>query len=88
MKDNKELYYSLVHEIKQRGIKRDKRHGNYIKVNVYDDYYLDLDTWSKAIVVYQNDKEIDYLGIDFGGFKCNVGMVRFWLAHLILNQQP
>ena len=76
----KELYYSLAAFIASRGISRPKRHGEYIKLHIYDDYYLELDTWSTAIVVLNNDKR-EGLGIDFGGFECNGVMVKFWLAH-------
>ncbi len=81
---NKETYYELINLIYSKGNRRDKRHGEYIRVPVYDDYTLELDTWNKSISVYKDNKAIDYLGIDWGGFKCNITMTKFWLAHLRL----
>lgn len=81
-KTKKELYYTLVNKIEKKGEYRSKRHGYYVKINVYDDYYLELDTWNKSIFVFKNNNFKYSLGIDFGCFYCNIIMVKFWLAHL------
>lgn len=82
----KETYYNLVNIIKSQGEPRPKRHGEYVKLHIFDDYFLDLDTWNKSISVYRGDNRIDNLGIDFGGFRANITMTKFWLAHLKRNQ--
>lgn len=80
--DEIETYYLLVNKIKQLGERRPKRHGEYIRVSLFDGYALELDTWNNSIYVYIEDRFIESLGIDFGGFKCNLTMVKFWYAHL------
>lgn len=82
--NNKERYYHLIHLIKQLGVRRDKRHGEYIKAHVYDNYFLELDTWNSGILVYNGENIEDNLGLDFGGFYCKDTMVEFWIAHLRL----
>jgi hypothetical protein len=81
---HKETYYELINLIRSKGTKSPKKHGEYIRVPVYDNYSLQLDTWNNSIYVIENNKLIDNLGIDFGGFKCNLTMTKFWLAHLRL----
>jgi len=81
--ERKEAYYALVNKIERLGTRRRKRHGEYVRLNVYDDYCIELDTWSKAVDVYKGDLHHDHLGIDFGGFKCNIVMVKFWSAHIL-----
>ena len=81
-REEKKQYYSLIQLIKAKGKARPKRHGEYVSISVYDDYVLELDTWNKSIYVYKSGKLIDSLGIDFGGFRCDVGMVGFWFAHI------
>jgi len=78
----KEIYYELVRRIKEQGQSTPKRHGEYVSLHVFDNYSLQLDTWSKSICVYESGKHKDSLGIDFGGFSCNITMVKFWLAHI------
>ena len=80
--DNKETYYELVRRIKQQGQARPKRHGQYIKLPIYDNYYLELDTWNSSVYVYDGEKYKGSLGIDFGGFQCDITMTKFWLAHI------
>lgn len=80
--DDKKTYYELVSLIKKQGQSRSKRHGEYIKLSIYDKYYLELDTWNNSIGVYDGEIFKGSLGIDFGGFNCNIVMTRFWLAHV------
>ena len=78
----RDFYYRLVNQVEQNGVARPKRHGQYISIEMFDGYKLELDTWNKSVYVYKNNKYIDSLGIDFGGFNCNLPMVKFWSAHL------
>jgi hypothetical protein len=85
MKDTtKEIYQNLVNLIKQKGTYRDKRHGNYVDIVPFEGYRLQLDTWNSSITVYKNGQRQESLGIDFGGFRCHLGMVNFWTAHVRL----
>lgn len=76
------IYYKLVKKINLKGIKELKRHGHYININVFGGYVLRLDTWSNAIVVFNCDKIDRHLGIDFGGFECDIFWTKYWSAHI------
>jgi len=78
----KNTYYHLVKKIKQKGEYRPKRHGEYLILNLFEGYYLELDTWNNGICVYKDGKYKYSLGIDFGGFRCDLRMVNFWLGHI------
>lgn len=83
MKTQKENFYNLVRKIKDNGVSEPKRHGEYVRLKMFDGYLLLLDTWSSAITVFKDDKQFEYLGMDFGGFSCrNITMVKFWAAHI------
>ena len=81
-KEEKEIYYTLVDRVRKQGESRPKRHGEYIKLSVYDNYYLELDTWNSSIYVYDGESCKGSLGIDFGGFRCDLTRTRFWLGHV------
>lgn len=74
------LYYTLVEKVKAYGIRSDKRHGDYYTLNVFGKWRLVLDTWNKSIYVYDAGLFRGSLGIDFGGFDCDLPMVRFWIG--------
>lgn len=84
MDKTKKLYHSLCHKIIETGSKEPKRHGDYYTVSVFDDYTLQIDSWNKSIEVRKGNKRVDNIGIDFGGFRCNETMTKFWLGHSCL----
>ncbi len=78
--ETKELYYLLVAKLKSKGLRLNKRHGDYYTLPVFGPWYLVLDTWNKSIYVYEAGSYRGSLGIDFGGFNCDLPMVKFWSA--------
>jgi hypothetical protein len=79
----KAYWHDMLYEaIKEKGTYGWKKHGEYRKVSVFDDYQLELDTYSGAIVVYKGKNQYDYLGLDrFGALSSKTNMVRFWYGH-------
>lgn len=62
-----------------------KKHGNWMRLNMHDDYWLIMDTWNKAISLvkgqceydnmytgFKDAEKVQTLGIDFGGFRLYV----------------
>lgn len=94
--DEKERYYKLVNIIVKFGERKDKKHGNWFKLPLFGDYYFEMDSWNKRIIVNNYQSEYCYwngftknkgvfykiLGIDFGGFECDIFWVNYFLAHL------
>ena len=84
MNEDKETYYLLCDKIIEKGTQIHKRHGYYYHVNVFDGYSLCMDSWNKAIEVRKDNKYLKSIGIDFGGFRCDIVDTRFWLGHACL----
>ena len=74
-------YYKLVNIIKKHGTPRPKRHGEYIKLKMFGEWYLELDTYNNSIYVYNADTYNYSLGSNWGGFSCDIFWVNFWIAH-------
>lgn len=47
----------LTDLIKKYGERHPKKHGEWYRINVFDDYYLILDTWNGEIYNYPNGAE-------------------------------
>jgi hypothetical protein len=78
----KETYIDLIHIVRTHGTKIPKRHGEYCKLIVFGEWSLLLDTWNNSLQAYNADKFFGSVGIDWGGFKCNETMTKFWMGHL------
>lgn len=72
----------IARYIQAKGIKSWKKHGEYRSLEMFDGWELKLDTWNWRIYTLKNGEPRGSLGIDFGGFECDIRMVRFWSAHL------
>ena len=85
-REYKAYWHNLLYEaIKEKGHYRYKKHGEYRDVSVYDDYNIELDTYSGAITVYKGNRKHHYLGLDrFGVLSSNTDAVRFWYGHKCL----
>jgi hypothetical protein len=81
----RERYRFLSGLIWDHGLRRPKRHGNWVRLDLNDDFFLQLDSWSQAMDLMRGDKEqfsevigwkasrhIYHLGIDFGGYEPQV----------------
>jgi hypothetical protein len=81
----RERYRFLSGLIWDHGLRMPKRHGNWVRLDLNGDFFLQLDSWSRAIDLMRGDKEqfnefigwkasrhIYHLGIDFGGYEPNV----------------
>jgi len=75
-----EIYYKLIHLIRKYGKSSAKKHGEYITFRVFEDYDLVLDTWNNAVVWYDKARNSHSLGIDWGGFNCDLAMVQYWIT--------
>jgi hypothetical protein len=82
-KDYKAYWHNLLYQaIKEKGQYRYKKHGEYRDVSVYDDYNIELDTYSGAITVYKGKNRHKYLGLDrFGKISSDTDGVKFWYGH-------
>ena len=49
MNELQDKYTTLVRYISRNGEKFPKKHGNWIKLNLFKDYYLSLDSWNSSI---------------------------------------
>ena len=82
--DIQEKYRALINIIYKKGKKFPKKHGNWIKLDLFKDYYLSLDSWNGCILFNKGnanynewtgfghngeDFSISCLGGDFGGFR-------------------
>jgi len=74
--------------IREKGQKLPKKHGDWYKLNIFDNHYLVLDTWNGSIVHYigcedtgtENMYRVIYTFKGYVGYvKSN--MVGFWLAY-------
>lgn len=93
---DKEIYSELIDIIINYGEKKDKKHGNWYKLPIFGDYYLEMDSWNKRICVNNYQSEYCYwngftrnkgtfykvLGGDWGKFECDRFWVNYFLAHL------
>ena len=79
----------LKENIKRLGEKLPKKHGDWYRLNIYDDNYLVLDTWNGQISHYKgcvpsdtnNMYNVVYV---FTGFvkRIEPNMANFWNAHI------
>ena len=90
------LHRSLVMKLLKKGEKFYKRHGNWIRYNMYDDIWLIMDSWNEKIELvkgiplhdgYFFDKKtykrISFLSGNFGEFILNdLTMLKWANAHL------
>lgn len=76
----KDLHSQIFRQIISKGQKFDKKHGNWYILWLDKDNFLELDSWNCAIKhkvgsgeynywIGFEGKQIQYLGIDFGGFE-------------------
>jgi len=80
-----EIYHKLVKLIKEKGVYREKKHGNYVDLFPLPNYQLTLDTWNNSISVIEKSGKQESIGIDWGRFECKMPKVEFWLAQLSVN---
>lgn len=84
-----EAHAKLVSLIIKKGETFRKKHGNWIRIKLYDDLWLTLDTWNKAILLvkgkctydnmcsgFTDYEEREYIGINFGRFESHVSAHR------------
>lgn len=92
MKTNQEeLHRILASELYKKGERFPKKHGEWIRMKTFDNLWLVMDSWNKAIhvckgePVYDNmytgfkKNKVEYVGMDFGGYSRGSGRVVFWL---------
>lgn len=88
-----ERFYILRNIISTFGEIKSKKHGNWIKLNLFNDYFLELDTWNSSILLKQGNGKYKYwtgfegnvfkrVGIHWGNLEFNYVWVNFCLAHL------
>ena len=96
MNNLKERYNHLVKLIRDNGTYFPKRHGNYVLLNYFDNYYFELDTWNSSISITSSDNIDDFgiksngyktlkcIGIDWGGFELYVSekILDFYIDNL------
>jgi len=77
------LHHRLVRLIRHLGyMYASKRHGGWYRLNLYDDVWLQMDSWNRGIWLKRGDETITYLGMDFGGYECRDKIMLKWsLAH-------
>ena len=82
-KEEKAYWHNLLYEaVKDKGEYGWKKHGEYRRVSVYDDYNTLLDTYSGAITVYRGGNKYHYIGLDrFGVLSSDTDAVKFWYGH-------
>jgi hypothetical protein len=51
------LHKELVGIIHKEGVKHPKKHGNWIILRLNDDWFLEMDSWNKAIHLRQGSGE-------------------------------
>lgn len=65
----RDKYNTLVCYILDNGQKFPKKHGNWVKLNLFKDYYLSLDTWNGYISFCKGRGEYnEWLGFGNLGF--------------------
>jgi len=78
--EKKRLFYELVKAIDLRAMRYNKKHGEWMRLDIGDNLSICMDSWSRRIWVYKNAKfkngvagfsgdEGEYIGIDFGGIE-------------------
>lgn len=95
-KEQRDAYNRLALLIMNTGEVFQKNHGVWVRLKLYDDLWLMMDTWNKSIKVvkgqcdydnmytgFKDYEKIDYLGIDFGGFECHVDANRLNYYHAL-----
>jgi len=91
-KESRDLFEELVKIILMRGTMFPKEHGNWARLQIGDDAYLCMDTWSQAIHLKKNaeynnkwtgfdGEEMQYLGLNFGGMELHVDA--YYLENLL-----
>lgn len=92
---DKQRYYKLVKLIRNNGKSFRKRHGEWIRVKIYNNTWLVLDTWNSCITVHKGacedrtshgytwgfEDRTDNIGMHFGGFRSHVGLTNHFIAH-------
>lgn len=81
--NKEEKHNQLVSLIFKEGEGFDKKHGSWIKLNLGDDLFFQLDAWSDAVTLKKGSGEYDYwlgfsgqaityFGLNWGGFESSV----------------
>lgn len=91
-KEIKKLYNTFIEYICSNGEMKDKKHGNWVKLQYTKDLFFELDTWNHSIKLKKGSgaynyhtgfegETLKYIGIDFGGFNCYIGkeLLEFYL---------
>jgi hypothetical protein len=89
-KENLKKYHDrLVRLILKYGEHYRKKHGEWVKLNLEGEKFLELDTWNEAISLKSGSGEYEYwtgfeprqsliyFGIDFGGFSSHADERQF-----------
>lgn len=95
-KEQRGAYNRLALLIMNAGEVFQKKHGSWMRLKLYGNLWLTLDTWNKSIKVVEGQCDYDnmytgfknyekkyYLGIDFGGFEVNVDANRLNYYHAL-----
>ena len=79
----------LIKKIREFGRKLPKKHGDWVRIHIYDDNFLVLDTWNNQVYHYKGCEPSDtnnMYGVVyvFTGFVSSVNnnMANFWNAHI------
>ncbi len=91
-------YHLLIRHILKNGKSYPKKHGNWYKLDLFKDYFLELDSWNNKICFCRregkynewtgfNGKSVTErsLAIDFGGFECYHPETVDWLVRDVLK---
>ena len=79
--------------VKVSGERFPKKHGEWYRLHIYDDHYLVLDTWNKAVYHHKgkcqpsDTNNMYHVVYIFNGKQGVVkqNMVNFWKAHILMN---
>lgn len=82
---SKQTHKRLASLLFNKGERFRKRHGNWIRLHLKGDYYLQMDSWNKAVEIKKGSakpnhpnssdvggfkgKSLHYFGMDFGGYE-------------------
>lgn len=100
MNDLRDRYNTLVCYILDNGKKFPKKHGNWVKLNLFKDYFLELDSWNGQISFCRGSGEYnEWLGFngknipgsclgydaDYSCFESNHPLTLDWLLFDVLK---
>ncbi len=71
--------HELGRLIRAYGKKEPKKHGNYWRLNIGEQFYYWHDDYNNSVSLIDrtNDNQIKYYGIDWGGFETKLGLEDF-----------